>query len=67
MANALAAYSVGNSLVTYLKKSYAAQREIRQPFDFRLISSGELAGSAEPARNTLTLFLYRITQNEQCS
>jgi hypothetical protein len=62
MANALATHSVGNSLVTYLKKAYAAQREIRQPFDFRLISSGELAGSAEPARNTLTLFLYRITQ-----
>ncbi len=62
MANALAIHSVGNSLVTYLKKAYAAQREIRQPFDFHLISSGELAGSAEPARNTLTLFLYRLTQ-----
>ena len=65
MANALATYSVGSSLVTYLRKAYAAQREIRQPFDFRLISSGELAGSAEPARNTLTLFLYRITQSSE--
>jgi Pvc16 N-terminal domain len=62
MANALAPHSVGNSLVSYLKKAYAAQKVIDQAFDFRLISSGELAGSAEPARNTLTLFLYRITQ-----
>ena len=65
MANAFATYSVGNSLVTYLKKAYAAQREIRQPFDFRLVSSGELADSTEPFRNTLTLFLYRITQNAE--
>ncbi len=48
--------------MSYLNKAYAAQQEIKQPFDFRLISSGELAGSAEPARNTLTLFLYGITQ-----
>ncbi len=63
MANSLATYSVGNSLVSYLKKAYAAQQEITQPFDFRLISSGEFADSTEPSRNTLTLFLYRITQS----
>ena len=62
MANSLATYSVGKSLVSYLKRAYAGQHEIDQPFDFRLISSGELAGSAEPARNALTLFLYRIAQ-----
>jgi uncharacterized protein DUF4255 len=63
MANALATYSVGKSLMNFLKNTYAAQREINQPFDFRLISSGELAESAEPARNSLTLFLYRIAQS----
>lgn len=65
MANSLATYSVGNSLVSYLKKAYAAQQDITQAFDFRLISSGELAGSVEPARNALTLFLYRITQSSE--
>jgi len=65
MANAFATYSVGHSLVSFLKKAFAAQGEIRQPFDFRLVSSGELADSAEPFRNTLTLFLYRITQSAE--
>ena len=63
MANAVATYSVGQSLVNFLKNAYAAQQEITQPFDFRSISSGELA-SAEP-RNTLSLFLYRISQNAE--
>jgi Pvc16 N-terminal domain len=65
MANAFATYAVSQSVVNFLKNAYAAQREITQPFDFRLISSGELAGSAEPARNALTLFLYRITQRAE--
>ena len=63
MANAFATHSVGESLVAYLKNAYAAQQEITQPFDFRLISSGELADSAAPAANALTLFLYGIAQN----
>jgi Pvc16 N-terminal domain len=65
MANAFATCSVGNSLMTYLKNAYAAQQEIRQSFDFRLISSGELADSAAPAANTLTLFLYSITRDAE--
>ena len=63
MASAFATHSVGQSLVNFLKKAYAAQQEITQPFEFRLISSGELAKS-EP-RNTLTLFLYRVAQNAE--
>lgn len=65
MASVFATSSVGMSLASFLKNAYAAQPEITQPFDFRLISSCELAGSAEPARNTLSLFLYRITQNAE--
>jgi Pvc16 N-terminal domain len=65
MANAFATFAVGQSLVNFLKSAHAAQQEITQPFDVRLISSGELAGSAEPARNALTLFLYRITQSAE--
>ena len=39
MANAFATYSVGKSLVSFLKNAYAAQKVIAQPFDVRLISS----------------------------
>lgn len=63
MANVFATHSVGNSLVTYLRNAYPDLLRTSQPFDFRLISSGELAEGPEP-RNTLTLFLFRITQNE---
>ena len=65
MANAFATHSVGKSLTTYLKNAYEAQTEITHPFGFRVISAGELAELATPPRNTLTLFLYRIAQNEQ--
>ena len=61
MANSFATHSVGASLVNSLKSAFAAQREIRQGFEFRLVSAGELADSTEPFRNRLTLFLYRIT------
>jgi hypothetical protein len=63
MANTFAIHSVGNSLVTFLKNAYPASLRASQPFDFRLLSSGELAETNEP-RNTLSLFLFRITQNE---
>jgi hypothetical protein len=63
MANVFAVHSVGNSLMTYLKNAYPEPLRTDVPFDFKLTSSGELAESPEP-RNTLTLFLFRITQNE---
>lgn len=63
MANVFATHSVGNSLATYLKNTYPEPLRTDHPFDFRLISSGELAGATEP-QNTVTLFLFRITQNE---
>jgi hypothetical protein len=65
MANALATHSVGKSLMTSLQNAYDAQNEITHPFAFRLISAGELAELAAPPRNALTLFLYRLAQNEQ--
>jgi len=63
MANVFATHSVGNSLVTYLRNAYPEPLRTSQPLDFKLISSGELAENNE-LRNSLTLFLYRITQNE---
>lgn len=49
--------------MTYLRNAYPEPLRTNQPMDFRLISSGELADNSEP-RNALTLFLFRITQNE---
>lgn len=63
MANVFATHSVSNSLMTYLSNAYPEPLRTNQPFDFRVISSGELAEGPEP-RNTVTLFLFRITQNE---
>lgn len=64
MANVLATHSVGNSLMTYLRNAYPEPYRTAHPFDFRVISSGELADAADPPSNAVTLFLYRITQNE---
>jgi hypothetical protein len=63
MANVLATHSVGNSLMTYLKNAYPEPFRTQQPFDFKVISCGELAEGPDP-RNTVTLFLFRITQDE---
>ena len=63
MANVFATHSVGNSLMTFLRNAYPEPLRTNQPFDFRMISSGELADGTDP-RNTITLFLFRITQNE---
>jgi len=63
MANVFATHSVGNSLMTYLKNAYPEPLRTDHPFDFKLISSGELSTGHDP-QNTVTLFLFRITQNE---
>jgi hypothetical protein len=63
MANVFAIHSVGNSLATYLKNAYPEPLRTDHAFDFKLVSSSELAEGPDP-RNTLTLFLFRVTQNE---
>jgi|SRR5215471_2153791 len=63
MANVFATHSVGNSLMTYLKNAYPKSLSKDHPFDFQVISCGQLAETTEP-RNTVTLFLFRITQDE---
>ena len=63
MANVLATHSVGNSLMTYLKNAYPEPLRTDHPFEFKVISCGELAEAQEP-RNTVSLFLFRITQDE---
>jgi hypothetical protein len=63
MANLLAVHSVGTSLITYLRNSYPDDLRAQHPCEFRLLSSGELAGSAEFG-TLLSLYLYRVTQSE---
>jgi hypothetical protein len=59
----LAIHSVGESLRTYLDASYPADLRAVHPCEFKLVSSGELAGDVE-LDGALTLYLYRVTVNE---
>jgi hypothetical protein len=63
VSNVFAVHSVGESLRTYLDHSYPAALRAVIPCEFRLVSSGELAGDAE-IDGALTLYLYRVTVNE---
>ena len=49
--------------MTFLRNAYPEPLRTDHPMDFRLISSGELAAAAEPTK-ALTLFLFRVMQNE---
>ena len=49
--------------MTYLRNAYPEPLRTNHAFEFRVISSGELADGTDP-RNSLTLFLFRITQDE---
>lgn len=64
MANVQAIHSVGESLATRLRNAYPESLRARHPCDFRVVSSGELAGENVNFDSTLTLFLYRVTVNE---
>lgn len=63
MANLFAIHSVGASLVAYLRNSYPGELRDEHPCDFRLLSSGELAG-LDDVPTTVSLYLYRVTINE---
>jgi hypothetical protein len=59
----LAIHSVGESMRTYLDASYPDELRAVHPCEFKLVSSGELAGDIE-LDGALTLYLYRVTVNE---
>ena len=66
MANVYAIHSVGTSIADYLAKTYPKELSDAHPCQFRVISSFELSKSEDFASTTtLTLFLYRVTINEQ--
>jgi hypothetical protein len=63
VTNVLAIHSVGESLRTYLDASYPADLRALHPCEFKLLSSGELAGDVE-LDGAFSLYLYRVTVNE---
>jgi hypothetical protein len=63
MANIFAIYSIGNSLATYLSRSYPQALRNVHACDFMLLSAGEINKLTDPA-TTVSLFLYRVTMNE---
>lgn len=62
MVNFRAIHSVGESLITLLDNSYPSELSEAHPCQFRLLSSGELAGMDDST--CLSLYLYRVTFNE---
>jgi hypothetical protein len=67
VANELAFHSVGEALRVYLSSTYPEALKDLYPCTFSVISTGQLASFEDPsdASVALTLFLYRVTVNEQ--
>jgi hypothetical protein len=63
MPNVHAVHSVGHSLVTWLRNSYPRDLRDVTECEFLLLSSGEM-GSKEERGPALSLWLYRVGQNE---
>lgn len=64
MANIYSIYSVGDSIIQYLRNAYPQELRDVHPCEFRVLSSGELAESTEEFNTTLSIYLYRVTINE---
>lgn len=58
-----AIYSVGTSLVTYLRNAYPSVLRDEFPCDFKLVSSGEINDPESEFGTAITLYLHRITMN----
>ncbi|MCC6872716.1 MAG: DUF4255 domain-containing protein [Sandaracinaceae bacterium] len=67
MANIFAFHSIGEALRVYLATTYPQRLRDEHPCSFALLSTGQLARFEEPTETSvaLTLFLYRVTVNEQ--
>lgn len=67
MANVSAIHSVGESIATYLGRSYPEPLRTDYPCEFSLLSSGELIDTTDyggSELSKLSVFLYRVTMNE---
>lgn len=61
MAGFSAAYSVGESLVQYLRNIYPAEMRAEHPCRFDLAKSADFAEADTFGETTVTLYLYRMT------
>jgi hypothetical protein len=64
MANIYSIYSVGGSIIQFLRNAYPQELREAHPCDFRVVSSGELAGEPVDFDTVVTLYLYRTIINE---
>lgn len=64
MANIHSIYSVGDSIVQFLRNGYPEEMRVAFPCDFRVVSSGELADVPEEIDTTVALYLYRTIVNQ---
>ena|SRR5947209_2350464 len=65
MANFRAIYAVGSSLASFLQNSYPQELRNAHPCQFKLVSSGEMAGSDEQSFDKMvSIYLHRITVSE---
>jgi hypothetical protein len=67
LANYFAISSVGEALRVYLQSTYPPELAELYPCSFSVLASGELGQFDDPADSStaVTLFLYRVTVNEQ--
>jgi hypothetical protein len=63
MANVRAIYSVGNSIVTYLRNAYPEPLRVQQPCTFSVLTGAELEDVPNQG-TTLSLLLYRVTMDQ---
>jgi uncharacterized protein DUF4255 len=65
MANYRAIYAVGSSLASFLQNSYPQELRADHGCQFKLVSSGEIAGSDEHSFDKMvSIYLHRITVSE---
>ena len=67
MADYTAIYSVGNSLANYLQNNYPPELKSAFPTNFQLVASGQIAAEdTSHMDKVVSIFLHRITTNENC-
>jgi len=64
MANVFGIHSVGNSLATFLQRTYPPELRAEHSCKFQLFSSANFT-DVQDLQTTLSLYLYRVTMNEQ--
>ena len=64
MANVFAIHSVGNSLATFLTRTYPAALSVDHPCTFSVVSSEMIQDFKSEQQTHVTLYLYRVTLDE---